>query len=66
MNVSVIGEICVSRSTMENGKPIMIIVIYISPKKTAEIIKFVQQILQTYTAEGAALLDSELDKFQLL
>lgn len=46
---------------LENGKSILMVVIYISSnRRAAEIIKFINQIYLANTADGTALVDFEL------
>lgn len=66
-NESSIGEICVAKCEAENGLPIIIVAIYISPNQSVnKIIEFIHESLLIYTTAGSALLNRNLDKLPMI
>lgn len=64
---SEIGDICAVRCTNSNNEPLIIVTIYIFPKKTVNnIIEFIHETLLPYTIRGSAILKKNYHQIPMI
>lgn len=67
LNVTEIGEICITNYTAENGLILVIVAIYISPNQSIkDIIKFIHKNLLIYTKAGSTFLEENLHALPMI
>ncbi|GFT93321.1 retrovirus-related Pol polyprotein from transposon 17.6 [Trichonephila clavipes] len=64
---SSVGDLCLSECVIDNGQKIIIVAVYITPKKKLDdIIEFLHRSLLPYTSRGSALLNKNYDKIPMI
>lgn len=67
INLSKVGEICACESSLENGKTVIIVAIYVSPNQSInDIIEYIRETLVKYTPDVSRILQKNYHEIPMI